>query len=375
VSLSRDGRTLAANIGREIHVLDWSDGTIRHRLRAQPSLRRSSVSPDGRLIAAWCQDNREARVWDSLTGEVAHRLTVPGLGAELFEFSPDGRWLVATTPEEYAGFETGTWRRMWAIRRAGTFGAGVAFSPDGRLLAVGHSTTLVKLYRAGTAEEVAALPSPDPHILRRLRFTPDGTRLVASTESDRLFVWDLRVIRARLARLGLDWNLPPYPPAGGSPPPVRVEADLGELHPARRQAADLRRALRDRPDDAGACNKLAWQLVTGPADLRDPCAGLPLAERATRLDPRHHLLTTLGVVYYRLDRWRDAVEVLNRSIAAAKEATAFNRFFLALCHHQLGDPQRARAEYARAVAWMELYRPDDEELVRFRTEVESVLGR
>ena len=82
-----------------------------------------------------------------------------------------------------------------------------------------------------------------------------------------------------------------------------------------------------------------------------------------------------GGLDYRLDRYHDAVEVLNRSIAAAKDATAFNTFFLAMCYHRLGDPEKARAEYDRAVAWMELFRPDDEELIGFRAEAESVLGR
>jgi WD40 repeat protein len=373
VSLSRDGRTLVANVGGEVHVLEWPGGAVRHRLRARQPYRPAAVSPDGRWVAAWCLDNREAWVWDALTGEVVHRLPLPGSGSELLEFSPDGRWLVATTPEEYAGFETGTWRWAWAVGRAGTFGAGAAFSPDGRLLAVGHSTTLVKLYRAGTAEEVAALPSPDPHILRRLRFAPDGARLVAVTESDRLFVWDLRVIRARLARFGLDWDLPPYPPADSSPAPVRVNVDLGELHPVRRQAAECRRVLRDKPDDPSSGNNLAWCLVTGPPDLRDPAAALPLAETAVRLKPTPEHLNTLGVVYYRLGRHAEAAETLNRSIAAAKEATAFNTFVLAMCHHRLGEPEKARAEYSRAVAWMELYRPDDEELIRFRAEAEALL--
>ena len=39
------------------------------------------------------------------------------------------------------------------------------------------------------------------------------------------------------------------------------------------------------------------------------------------------------------------------------------------------DGESARREYARAVAWMELTAPDDEELVRFRAEAEELLGR
>jgi hypothetical protein len=312
---------------------------------------------------------------------VAHRVTFPLPAHCLVEFSPDGRWLVLGTAREFAGFEigeTGAWRRAWVIPQAtaGDLPGLAAFSPDGRLLTTGtDSPSVVKLYRAGTAEEVATLPSPAPYPVGVRRFSPDGTRLLTFNLTDRMCVWDLRVIRARLVRLGLDWDQPPLPPAEVDPPAARVDVDLGELHPARLQAAESRRVLRDKPNDPRSSNNLAWCLVTGPDDLRDPGAALPLAETAVRLDPRHEHLNTLGVVYYRLDRWRDAVGALNRSIEAKKDATAFDTFFLAMCYHRLDEPGKARAEYARAVRWMELFRPDDEGLIRFRAEAEALIGR
>ena len=50
-------------------------------------------------------------------------------------------------------------------------------------------------------------------------------------EGQSLHVWDLRAVRDELAQRGLDWDLPPYPPAGDShdAPPLRVTVDLGDL--------------------------------------------------------------------------------------------------------------------------------------------------
>ena len=45
-------------------------------------------------------------------------------------------------------------------------------------------------------------------------------------------VWDLRLLRERLAEMGLDWDAPPFLPADKNhkhTAPVRVEIDLGEL--------------------------------------------------------------------------------------------------------------------------------------------------
>jgi hypothetical protein len=36
-------------------------------------------------------------------------------------------------------------------------------------------------------------------------------------------VWDLRLIRRELAARGLDWELPPYPPAAPVDGPLRVK--------------------------------------------------------------------------------------------------------------------------------------------------------
>ena len=58
-----------------------------------------------------------------------------------------------------------------------------------------------------------------------MRFSPDGTRLAVMTSNHTIHVWDLRAIRQGLAEIGLDWDLPPYPPADAdsNPCPIRVE--------------------------------------------------------------------------------------------------------------------------------------------------------
>jgi hypothetical protein len=51
---------------------------------------------------------------------------------------------------------------------------------------------------------------------------------------------------------------------------------------------------------------------------------------------------------------------------------AFNGFFLAMAHWQVGDKKQARRWYDKAVLWMEVNRPGDDELRRFRAE--ALLG-
>jgi hypothetical protein len=41
---------------------------------------------------------------------------------------------------------------------------------------------------------------------------PDGTRLAVATQHNLIALWDLRRLREELTALGLDWDMPPYPP-------------------------------------------------------------------------------------------------------------------------------------------------------------------
>src|SRR5262249_33122239 len=150
-----------------------------------------------------------------------------------------------------------------------------------------------------TGREVARLTGPEPMWYPPACFTPDGTRLIARCSGlTALYVWDLRLIRQQLKELGLDWDWPEFPPAGpGSQAgaPSKVEALLGDrAKPAvpreqkARQAIDrYRREVKAAPDNAMACNGLAWVYLTAPEPLRDVKVALPLAEKAVRLAPEN----------------------------------------------------------------------------------------
>jgi eukaryotic-like serine/threonine-protein kinase len=129
------------------------------------------------------------------------------------------------------------------------------------------------------------------------------------------------------------------------------------------------------------CNEVAWGLVVGPVGERQPDKALALARKAVELDPTNPLyVNTLGVAYYRLDRWRDAVAALEPNLEPNAELAASDLYFLAMSHHRLGNMGRARDYFARAVRWYEekgssLSAADQAELQLFCAEAEALLGR
>jgi tetratricopeptide (TPR) repeat protein len=119
--------------------------------------------------------------------------------------------------------------------------------------------------------------------------------------------------------------------------------------------ADLRKALGskpERPDEVAASSALARALVCGPETLRDPVAALRLAERAEELARESFSpVNALGVVYYRLGEYEKARDKLTRAAALLKQPPpAENRLVLAMAHHRLGEPDKARACYDQGVA-------------------------
>jgi WD40 repeat protein len=110
-------------------------------------------------------------------------------------------------------------------------------------------------------------------------FTPDGSRLVVTTEGQGIQVWDLRLIRQQLAGIGLDWDMPAYPPAlpSAEAGPVRVRSAMGLVGSrgslkAARFLPDGRRVLA-----AGADGILRlWDLDDGT----DRAASRDTAERS-----------------------------------------------------------------------------------------------
>jgi tetratricopeptide (TPR) repeat protein len=150
---------------------------------------------------------------------------------------------------------------------------------------------------------------------------------------------------------------------------------------ARRAAVDLREVLRLTPDDADACNFLAWLLVSGPPDLRDPLTAVQLLRHATELAPtRWTYWNSLGMTYYRLGRHAEAVPAFERSLRySGGKRAAHDLFPLAMCHARLGDPTRARDCMEQALRWCEEWgsqvgQHERRELSELRAEAESALA-
>jgi tetratricopeptide (TPR) repeat protein len=142
--------------------------------------------------------------------------------------------------------------------------------------------------------------------------------------------------------------------------------------------AAFREAIRLQPTFAKAHNMLALCLTTcSNLTLRNPEEALQAAKKAVELAPKSDSAwLVMGWANYRVGEWKASITALEKSVAlqtAPKGGDARQWFFLAMAHRQTGDYDEARRWYDRAVAWMNEYAADDDELHRFRAEAEEVL--
>ena len=392
VAPSPDGRAVAvvseaAGAGL---VMDLTTASVRGQPFAHPGAGRVALSPDGRWVAVTGWHSDRVRLWDAKTGAMVHEWVSGSQNTVIF--TPDSRALILCRGDELTFWDVGTAKLVRRLRRdVNHFAASVVFSPDGALMALEMTPAVIHLMEVATGRTVAKLEDPHRDQVGWKCFTPDGTKLVvAAPHAKAIHVWDLRAIRQRLKAIGLDWDWPefhPEDPRAGRAEPATLEVlagDLAEPVLAREQKARLdlercRRAAAAKPDDAKACNDLAWVYLTAPEPLRDLKAALPLAEKAVRLSADSAVYrNTLGVAYYRAARYREAIRTLRANLDKQEDwSLPFDLYFLAMSHARLGEIARARDYYDWAVRWRRT-QPDLgagylEELTVFQAEAEEQL--
>jgi WD40 repeat protein len=201
---------------------DWANRdvlTLRH-----PFAHWVDLSRDGNRVATGTEYGKGVVIWDVATGERLREMPVPG--SAFVRFSPGGEHLVTAEGNTYRSWHVGDGAPGPTFTTQGMDGVigRVAFSPDGRLLAVVHDRRLVKLLDAATFAELATLRAASPQPITGLCFRPDGAQLAVATASRQVHLWDVHGIRRRLAAMRLDWG-PDTPREDGATeaPPLRVE--------------------------------------------------------------------------------------------------------------------------------------------------------
>jgi WD40 repeat protein len=240
---SPDGTTLAIGIGSTISVRTVQTMQEERRFDGHDGdISALAWSPDGKLLASGAQDDNAVRLWNANTGQLVHTFeghrgwirslafspdstllasgstdksiviwnVVNGQAKQLtghtdyvggVAWSPDGTMLAsasrdgtvrvwdAATGQPHAGFtfqapqNPSTNQPYWTT--------GIAWSPDGKQIAVGATDGIVRLLDAASGQQQRELRGHTNWvIIRGIAYTPDGRNIISEDLDGAIFLWD-----------------------------------------------------------------------------------------------------------------------------------------------------------------------------------------
>jgi WD40 repeat protein/tRNA A-37 threonylcarbamoyl transferase component Bud32 len=341
MTASRDGSVLAftflegCRVWRAARPLDLVPLVPDH------DVRQLGLSPDGSLVATASHSGQYVRVWDAVTGRRIRELPKKGEVASAC-FSPDGRWLAVQNEKQVVLWDVRTWQARGSF--AGNFFAST-FSPDGRLLALEQGTGITRLVDWGAERELALLEAPGQERHRIFTFSPDGSQLLSPGEHGELHVWDLRLLREDLVPLGLEGDLPEFPPGDPKPlPPLRLTVQEGQRAFVEAPPPGVIRLPDARRQEPGQVAR--WLRGLAGEEAAEAMRGLEQAGEAALPALKQAIETAPGPLRPRLEDLRDRI--------LAAETAAGRRVRLKLVAASRRDAMR---ELARQTGLGLEYRP------------------
>jgi len=297
--------------------------------RPHPGIMTIALSPDERWLATGVWTG-PTLIWDTKSPNEPVR-QLPAIRA-FVGFSPDGKWLVTGGPDAFRFWKVGSWQAGPVFHRehlSQGLGA-LAFSKDGRILAVAHSAQNVKLIDTDSLKEIAMLSAPDPQLIWDLSFSQDGSLLAAATANHVIQLWDLREIRRRLATMGLDWDLPSYPPPtwnNKGTEPIRITVVTPDSkEELQRDLHKLNLAIEQNPNDAEYYRQRALAYVRLgdlPKAIADYDEAIQRKSKSSGSPAMTDWYRQRAQLHSRLGHFAKAVDDLNECILRQPSASAF----------------------------------------------------
>ncbi len=191
VAYSPDGKLLAIGMGNKVRVVDSSDFTLQRDLAIDAQrLNALAWSPDSRMLAVSSTSDAQVYVWDVSTGNLVRTLRGHDSWVRSVDWSRDGRWIATgSTDLTVRVWDAETGQTVHILEGHTDLVGGVQFSPDSKLLASGSRDGTVRLWDS-EGQQVSSFrfetPMAEPSINLRhwvtgVAWSPDGKQIAVGT--------------------------------------------------------------------------------------------------------------------------------------------------------------------------------------------------
>jgi len=196
----RGGPVLAtAGADKKVLLIEMPGGKILHTFQPGPTVRSLALSPDGKTLATGGDDNA-VQLWDVATGKPGIKLAGHTDWVLALTFSPDGKQLASGGHDGVV--------RLWEVASGKklldspaqvapqpnqpppplTQVQSMAFSPDGKQLAIGGADSQILLMNVADGKLIRPIPGHTSSVTG-LVFHPSGTILASSSRDRTVKLW------------------------------------------------------------------------------------------------------------------------------------------------------------------------------------------
>ena len=158
----------------------------------------------GREICSHRQRDRTARLWDAATGKQVRVFDNPEIVSAV-AYSPDGKYVAIGCEDRVV--------RIWEVSTGqmvreflGADALGIKFSPDGRFLLTGGADRTAPLWDLATGKAIRSFTGHAAAV-QTVTFSPDGNQVVTISNDGIVRVWSLQTASIGIQFIGHEANL------------------------------------------------------------------------------------------------------------------------------------------------------------------------